>query len=74
MLVGVAGGRARDRGGVRRGPGGARWSARRGRTTPASVAELDVRFRRWEGPARVAAVAAQTTLAAAAVLLAIGAT
>ena len=45
-----------------------------GADTPASVAGLDVRFRRWEGPARVAALAAQTTLAAAAVLVAAGAT
>jgi hypothetical protein len=45
-----------------------------GADTPASVAQLDVRFRRWEGPARIAAVAAQTTLAAGAVLIAIGVT
>jgi hypothetical protein len=37
---------------------------------PASVAALDARFRRWEGPARVAAIAAQITLAAGALAVA----
>ena len=37
---------------------------------PAAVAALDARFRRWEHPARVAAVAAQVVLACAAVALA----
>ena len=41
-----------------------------GADDPASVAALDARFRRWEEPARMAAVAAQVALAAAAMALA----
>jgi hypothetical protein len=43
-----------------------------GADDPAAVAALDARFRRWEGPARTAAVAAQVTLAAGAVAIAVG--
>ncbi len=43
-----------------------------GADDPASVAALDARFRRWEGPARTAAVAAQVTLAAGAVAVVAG--
>jgi hypothetical protein len=42
-----------------------------GADTPAEVAALDARFRRWEGPARIAAVAAQLALAVTAVVLAL---
>ena len=45
-----------------------------GADDPASVAALDARFRRWEEPARMGAVAAQVTLAAAAAALALAAT
>jgi hypothetical protein len=38
---------------------------------PAGVAALDARFRRWERPARTAAVAAQVALAAGALALAV---
>ena len=41
-----------------------------GADDPASVAALDARFRRWEEPARMGAVSAQVTLAAAALALA----
>jgi hypothetical protein len=44
-----------------------------GADTPGEVAELDARFRRWEGPARRAAVAAQLALAMGAAALAVGA-
>jgi hypothetical protein len=43
-----------------------------GADDPASVAALDARFRRWEGPARAAAVAAQVTLAVGAVAVVSG--
>jgi hypothetical protein len=42
-----------------------------GADTPGEVAALDARFRRWEGPARRAAVAAQLALAVGAVALAL---
>jgi hypothetical protein len=42
-----------------------------GADTPAEVAALDARFRQWEGPARVAAVAAQLVLAIGAVAVAL---
>src|SRR3954469_13663582 len=53
LIVGAAFGAARA----------ASIAAAAGADDPASVAALDVRFRRWEGPARIAAVAAQATLA-----------
>jgi hypothetical protein len=47
-------------------------AAAAGADDSASVAALDTRFRRWEGPARIAAVAAQATLAAGALAIALG--
>jgi hypothetical protein len=63
LLVGVAFGAARA----------VSLAGAAGAADPASVAALDARFRRWEGPISVAAVAAQATLAAGALAMAVAA-